>query len=241
MQVSASGQEISDATRTLFGSADLTLTSWPIIEFFYVPVFVSEATYVWITCVHRKNTLSIRMVNCSSLNDGISGLNFGSITNPGSIEVTGHVIEGSGGPGVYVNSKAASAASLVLRDSMIRNTSHKAVGGEYVAGDYTPLWQPPVLFGCLSNASRCGGRDSGLLCALLMYLENNLSPRQARDKHNETFEEGSHLQGSASRTLQSTTWLSDMHVISSLWAGVGGGSTMRRSGLGTAGQITPQG
>ena len=45
----------------------------------------------------------------------------------------------------------------VLRDTVIRNASHKAVGGVYVAGDYTPLWQPPVLFGCLSNASRCGG------------------------------------------------------------------------------------
>eukprot|EP01047_Picozoa_sp_COSAG01_P036244 COSAG01_NODE_2823_length_7006_cov_12.699146_10_plen_358_part_00 len=104
--------------------------------------------------------ISIRMINCTSSGDGVSGLNIGHFPpkNPGLIQIDHHLIEGCDGPGLYINGKPQTQARVVWRNGVLRNVSRHSTDVVYVDEASFPLVPlPPIFFGCLDNSTRCGG------------------------------------------------------------------------------------
>eukprot|EP01052_Picozoa_sp_SAG31_P001975 SAG31_NODE_66_length_28567_cov_30.222698_16_plen_551_part_00 len=108
----------------------------------------------------RGNRLPITLsfLRCSNRQDRISGINIGSVENPGLLQFNQHLVSGCVGAGLYLNGKNHAEAKVVVRDSLVHNVSSLLVRDNvYVDGAGNPLPTPPILFGCMENTSRCGG------------------------------------------------------------------------------------
>jgi hypothetical protein len=102
--------------------------------------------------------ITMRFRDCSNTADAVSGLNIGAAKNPGLVEFDGHTVEGCGGPGVYLDTKNHDEFRVVIRDSVVRNASvPNARDSVYIDDAGNALPEAPIMFGCLSNTSRCGG------------------------------------------------------------------------------------
>eukprot|EP01043_Picozoa_sp_COSAG02_P065280 COSAG02_NODE_9800_length_2108_cov_1.418616_1_plen_396_part_00 len=108
----------------------------------------------------RENGLPIDLtfINCTNSADEGSGINIGAAKNPGAVEFMGHVVQGCHGPGIYLNGKNHEEFRVALHNSILRNVSVPDVrDGVYIDANGGPVAEGPIFFGCMSNASRCGG------------------------------------------------------------------------------------